>query len=512
MSKWLIILLIFSFSLSLRLWTINQMGRTWDESQYIEQGYKMIELIKNGDFNNSFFYTTYDHPPLVKYLYGTTAHLDVEKRLANGNAIFKYDLTYSRLLSAVLFSLGVVITILIGWKISSKLVGFFSGVILAMLPFSLGLSQLVTTESLKIFIYPLTILAYILLVERFSWRRVLVSGILTGIALQSKQSNFLLILMLCVAFLFQYKQLKTKEKIIFLQTRIKAILSIFLISIMVFVLIWPQLIFHFKDVYMIHEKLWNVQFSSKIWQITLSPPEVFFGKLMLTPIFYYAVYFFITIPVIILFLFFVGAKQIIKKRNVNLILVFIWFLLPFCLSIYSWRQHGLRYIIEIYPPLSLISAVGFNLLLTKFKIKERLKPFYFLPIAFYLFVLLLQIKPYYLDYFNELVGGVNNVYGYKSFQIGWWGQGIREAAFYVGSRAPKNSTLGLAVSPLLSVPPLPNLKSEKYDHRKIYDYVIVNYYNVLREGFDDSFIREKYKPIYFVKANEAILVTVYKLK
>ena len=106
MNKRLIILFIFLFSLSLRLWNINEMGRTWDEAEYTEQGYRMVELLKKGDFNNSYFYTTYDHPPLVKYLYGIAAHFDVEKYLSNGEVILKYDLTYSRILSAILFKQG----------------------------------------------------------------------------------------------------------------------------------------------------------------------------------------------------------------------------------------------------------------------------------------------------------------------------------------------------------------------------------------------------------------------
>jgi 4-amino-4-deoxy-L-arabinose transferase-like glycosyltransferase len=176
---------------------------------------------------------------------------------------------------------------MIGWKIFSPMVGILSGIILSMLPFSLGLSQLVTVESFKIFIYPLTIYVYLQLIEKFSWKKVLIAGIITGIALQVKQSNFLLIPMLYLMFLFQYRKSKVKEKIGFINTRVKVFFLILSISILTFILIWPQVLFHFKEVYVIHQKFWNVQFSPKIWQITLSPPEIFFGRLMLTPIFYY---------------------------------------------------------------------------------------------------------------------------------------------------------------------------------------------------------------------------------
>ncbi|MDP2585363.1 MAG: glycosyltransferase family 39 protein [Candidatus Levybacteria bacterium] len=512
MNKWVIIIFIFLFSVSLRLWNINEMGRTWDEAEYVEPGYKYIELLKKGDIDNSYFYTTYNHPPLVKYLYGISAHFDVAKYLPNGEVILKYDLIYSRVLSAIFFSLGVAMVVLIGWKIFSPSVGIFSGIILAMLPFSLGLSQLVTAESIKIFIYSLAIYAYILLIEKFTWRKVLIAGIVTGIALQVKQSNFLLVPILAGMFFLQYKDLKTRAKNVFVKNRIKSIIYICLISVTVFILIWPQLLFHFKEIYAIHSELWDVQFSSKIWQITLSPPEVFFGRLMLTPIFYYVVYFFITIPLLILILFFVGVKGIFKKKNIYLYSILLWFLMPFSLSIYSWRQHGLRYIIEIYPALAIISAVGFETLIKKLT-KNRLYEFLlFLPVVVYLLVSLWFIKPYYLDYFNELIGGVNTVYKYNLFQTGWWGQGLGEAGLYLGKNAPQGSRVGLAISPEHVFLRFDSLRYSNWSANNEYDYVVVNNYHIIRDGFDDSMIKKKYKPVFFVKADKAVLITVYKLK
>lgn len=512
MNKLTIFILFFLFSISLRLWDLNRMGRTWDEQEYVEQGYRMIELFKKGDFNNSYFFTTYDHPPLVKYLYGVAAHFDIAKRFPNGEVILKYDLTYSRLLSTILYSLGTAIVFLIGYKIFSLSVGIFSGVILAMLPFSIGISQLVTTESFKIFIYPLTIYTYLLLVEKFTWKKVLIAGIVTGMALQIKQSNFLLIPMLGTIFVIQGRRLKSKAKIVFAKSRIKSIILIILISLGVYVLIWPQFLFHIKEIYAIHRGLWNVQFSPKIWQITLSPPEVFFGRLMLTPIFYYIVYFFITIPLLILIVFFVGVRNIIKSKNIYLFSILLWFLIPFTLSIYSWRQHGLRYIIEIYPAIAIISAIGFEAIAKRFTKNPVLKLFSFLPIVIYLFVSLWHIKPYYLDYYNELVGGVNTVYKYNLFQTGWWGEGLREAGIYLKNSAPQNSRIALAISPEHTLLKSENLNYYNWSISGKYDYVVVNNYHIIRDGFNDALVKESYKPVYFVKADKAILVTVYKLK
>ncbi len=511
-NRWkLVLLCIFIFSMSLRLWSLNQIGRTWDEELYISQGHKLIQLLKKGDFNNSYFYTTYDHPPLVKYLYGLTAQLDLEKVEIN-KPIFNYDFTFSRLLSAFLFSVGVVLTVIIGWRIYSFRIGIIAGIILAMLPFTLGLSQLVTAESFKILIYPLSIYTFILLLQKFSIKNIILCGISVGIALQIKQSNILILPIFGIIFLFQYKQLKEKDRSQFLKSRLKAILTICLISIITFLLIWPQLLWHLGETYAIHKSLWNVQFSPKIWQITLAPPEIFMGKLMISPVFYYPVYFLISIPIGILILFFIGLMHIIKKISLYHFILLAWFLVPFIMSFYSWRQHGLRYIIEVYPAICLIAAIGFDRLVTKYFKQEKKRFVYFIPVVIYLFVVLWQIKPYYLDYFNEIVGGTNTVYKYRLFQQGWWGQGLREAGLYLRDNAPKGSSIGLAISPDHVFPRFDKFRYSDWSPNKKYDYVIVNYYHIIRDGFDDGSIRKSYNLIYNVKADDATLVYVYRRK
>ncbi|MEK7517639.1 MAG: glycosyltransferase family 39 protein, partial [Patescibacteria group bacterium] len=188
----IIIVIIFIFAFGLRLWNLNEMGRTWDEYHYIEHGYKMIELLKKGDFNNPFFYTSYDHPPLVKYMYGAASYFDIESIDERGNPVFYYDFTYSRLLSAFVSSISIILVVIIGWHISSRFVGISAGIILATLPLFLGLSQLVTTESFIMLSFSSSFLSFLLLLKKFSIKKVIITGLLVGLSLQVKQSNFLL--------------------------------------------------------------------------------------------------------------------------------------------------------------------------------------------------------------------------------------------------------------------------------------------------------------------------------
>lgn len=528
--KFLIVSLILLFSVALRLWNLNEMGRTWDEQSYVINGYNFIEFIKKGDFNNKYFYENTDHPPLARYFYGLVSSLDVKDKTPNKNYFyllteptFKFDLTYSRLVSVFFSSLAIIFVVLIGWQISA-LVGVVSGLILATLPFFLGLSQLVTIESLIMFFFTATIYFFILFLNTNKKRHLALSGIMLGLSMLTKYTNIMLYPLLLIIYFIYYFKSNTKKGI-----SINKIILIFLISIFIFIFLWPMPWFHLKEVIEYNQKL-------RFTDAQHSIPEVFFGRLLLVPVFYYVVHFIITTPLATLLLFLLGLKVISdiyvkeNKQNIKtgfllknvkeigsskiswiLISIVVWFCFPFLQSFYNFRQHGIRYIIQIYAPFSIICAIGFVWIFNLFKKTWQKILLIFLGII-YLIVPLARISPYYLDYFNFLVGGPKNVYEKKMFQMGWWGQGLKEAAIYLSKNAKKGSTVGLAVVPLFSVPKMNNLIQENYNINKTYDYVMVSYFNVVREGFDDSRVKQKYKLIYSVIADGAHLVDVYELR
>lgn len=508
MNKWFIIFLIFSFSVLLRLWNLNQMGRTWDEPAQAVDGYHFIKLIKKQDFGNPYWYNHTDHPPLTKYLYGLALHLDV----ANNTLIpspyydfktptFHYDWTYTRLVSVIFSSLTVILILLIGWRYFSPFIGIVASVILSTLPFFLGLSQIATIESVLIFFFTASVYSFLLFLDKPTIQLLIITGILTGLALLTKYTNILLFPLFIWIYLlyFVYKNKKNEWK----YRKYGKILYILIISLATFFLLWPMPWFHLPQV---------LDYNSKLRISKYSVPEVFFGRLMLVPKIYYVVHFLITTPLLILGLFLTGLKYISDKKKWILYTLIAWFVLPFIQSFYNFRQHGIRYIIEIYAPFSLIAAIGFDFIVSKLTKNIWIKILYFIPILIYMFIVLVRITPYYLDYFNELVGGPKGVYEKRLFQLGWWGQGIREAVLYVAKVAPYNSRVGLAVEPLTSVPPVNNLRMSRYEEDKSYDYILVSYFMVVRERFDDSRLKKNYNHFYSVLADGASLIDVYKRK
>lgn len=497
--KKIVALLIFCLSLSIRLLTLNQIGRTWDENQYVTQGYKMVELLKKGDFSNPYFYQTYEHPPLAKLFYGLGAHFDVDHFDSSGEPVFKYDFTHARVVSAIAGSLSVVVVVVLGWEFISPSVGVLAGITLSTLPWFVGLSQLASLESFTMLFFGLSVYLFLKFINNLKLIYFLTTALSVALALNVKQSNFLLFPIFISIILIRYVTFEKKKKaLLFKQFYLFLMLTV--TSLILFFTLFPVPWLHFQKTYEINHKLWSV---------IASQPEVFFGHLRLTREYYYLIYLFITTPIVILVFLLIGTFRMLESKKWILYSVLLWFVIPFFQSFYAWRQHGLRYIIEVYEPLSLISAVGFLSIISYIKVKQY-KMLLILIFGGYLFLELFHTKPYYLDYFNSLVGGTKGVYENRSFQIGWWGQGLREAGLHVLKNAPKGSSVGLAVSPIHVVPPLPGLETAQYDKTKKYDYVVVNDFNVLREGFDDSNIKRDYKVDYIVNAAGAHLVTVYK--
>lgn len=529
--KFLVIFLIFVFAVTVRIWGLNQMGRVWDEPAQFQDGHNFIKLLAKGDFSNPYFYDHPYHPPLSKYLYGLTSYLDIESSkpgqnpFLEGEPTFKYDITYSRLVSVIFSSFTVIFIILIGWQIL-PVVGIISGLIFSTLPFLLGLSQVASIESILIFFFTASIFSFFKFLEKRSWSWTIITGVLLGLSLETKFTNVMLYPLLLVCFvLYWYFEGKKKKNLLDLK-----IIYIFLISFFVFFILWPMPWFHLSYVLDLNNKLRFVESKYSV-------PEVFYGKLLLVPKIYYFVMFLITTPLLTILSFFLGSKIIsdLTMRNSKLnflkrfdfklprtdifhyrrpwflLSILIWFLFPFLQSFYNFRQHGIRYIIQIYSPFSIIAAFGFVYILSllKNKLQKSLLICFF---CIYLFFPLASISPYYLDYFNSLVGGPENVYKKRMFQLGWWGQGIKEASEYLKNNAKAGSTVGLAVVPLEAVSNMPLLNTEKYTPNRNYDYVMVSYFNVVREGFDDSKIREKCRMIYSVMANGARLVNNYKCK
>lgn len=497
-----VVVALFFFSVFLRIWNLNGMGQVWDEVGHLTESYQTIEYIKHGDFHEDLWWKNADHPPLSKYVRGLVSYLDIEKYSANGTPIFRYDLTYDRMVSVILVSLAVVFTFLITRRFLSLHVGIIAALILSMLPILLGHSRIGLLEPFLILSYTAATYSFILFLEKTTKTRCLVAGIVLGFAMLSKETNVVLLPPFFILASYLYKRYKKRN--LYNKQFIIQLVSIFALAGLTFFLLWPIPFFHIKE---------YLAFTYDLrFKVHTPIPEVFFGHLELVRPWYYIVYFFITTPLIILMFFLFGFYKIIKTKNWFLSLLILWFLFPFVQSFYHNRQQGIRYIIEIYVPMAIIAAYGFDVFVNKFVKQTGKKLLLFIPIVIYLLIIIVRISPYYLDYFNGLVGGAKGVYEKKLFHLAWWGQGEREAGLWLEHNASSGSHVGLAIGPTFVLPQTPHLSYELYQSRKKYDYVVVSFYEVVRIGFDDAPVKKNYKVVYSVMADGAHLIDIYQRK
>lgn len=494
--------LIFTLAFSLRIWNLNKAGQMWDEkSLLVDYAWQHIRDAKNLDFGTDFWWKgTPDHPPLVRYLRGFASLPDIKGWDNRGFPIYNYDLTYDRMLSVILSSLAAILVFLIGARYISLYSGVTGGMIFSLLPIPLGHSQIAMYEPFGLFFFTASMFAFFLFLEKPNKKRMTLSGIALGLALLARETHLMLLpIMFIIIYLKNHCAKIQNLKLLIYKT-----FSTFGIAFLTFFILWPMPFFHLG---------WEFNYFMSLRVKTAGAiPEVLFGHMMLTPIPYYFLYILITTPFLILLLAFIGAKKIDGSRNWVWYSIILWFCFPFILSFYPKREHGIRYIIQITIPFALIAAIGFETVVSKFVKKINHKVLLLIPLFLYQFVILLRITPYYIDYFNVLVGGTKNVYEKRLFPLGWWGEGIKEAFTYLNKNAPAGSTVGFATSPSHILPDLPGRKLIKYKDNGTYDFVVVNYYNTIREGFDDSKVRKNYKVVYSVMADGAHLVEVYKKK
>lgn len=496
-------LVIFALSLTLGMWNLNKIGRVWDEEFLLQLSYRHVELARNLDFNNTFWWreSIPDHPPLVRYLRGIASLPDIESFDLSGRPVFKYELTFNRLLSVILMALSAVLVYLIGAKYISKYSGFVAGIILTMLPIPLGHSQIGMLEPLGLFFFTASIYTFLLFLEKPTSKMVTLSGIALGFAFLARETHLMLIpMMFIIIFLKRRFGPKVSKKIS--SSLIKKTFIIFAISIILFIVLWPWPFLHLD--YMI-EFTWKIRVSE-----TGSIPEVFFGRLMLVPKIYYITHFLITTPLVILILALIGLKKVDRSKKWVLYTIVIWLVFPFLMSFYPKKEQGIRYIIQICAPLALLAALGFETMVNKLTKNQLLKYLAIIPLFIYSFIILVRITPYYTNYFNILVGGARGVYEKELFHLAWWGEGSLEAMHYLINNAPKGSRVGLATSPLHTFPPLRGSTVEEYKSDQEYDYVIVNFYHIHRIGFDDSGVRRNYKHVFSVMADGAPIYKIYK--
>ncbi len=152
------------------------------------------------------------------------------------------------------------------------------------------------------------------------------------------------------------------------------------------------------------------------------------------PWYYLLKYMLISIPAIIiagLLMFFAFSMKIMTSNKwiyIFFLIIAIFFPLAFIILKSSNVYGAWRHVIFIYPPMVILSALGFNYILETYK--KSLFQLFFLLIILVLCIhpvkFILKNHPYEYLYFNEITGGLKGAYG--NYETDYYFHSIREAS------------------------------------------------------------------------------------
>jgi 4-amino-4-deoxy-L-arabinose transferase-like glycosyltransferase len=492
---WISFISLLAIFLSLflfRLWDLEATGMVWDEYYYRLGGTSYIKNIANSNFDSKAWGVNMEHPPIAKYIYGLAYYY-----------INADEYLWGRILSVLMGVLTCWVVYLIGKNFFEKKIGVLAALILGFLPPFIAHTRVATLESPTALFWTLTIYFFFkALRKKGNNKNYLFSAIFSGLALGTKLNGFILVVLIPFLFFFYKKAELWKKREVSLPLDM---LFFPIIPLLILYLSWPW--------------LWSnpyEQFLRTLNHWTYKNYEYFLGKVVEPPLYYFVIYFLVTTPFLLLLSVFGFGDRLRRSKNNFLPLLIPWFAFPFIWSFSAFKQDGIRYIIAIYPPLSLISAIGCFHLVDLVKknrfLKRSLSCLVPSGMVIYLILTSLSIHPYYLDYYNELVGGPEKVYEKRWFEIGWWCEGLKEATDYLNKNAEFGASIQFEVPFEGSIPPMRDdliygkLVGEGIRSDYIVESTSQRWYPP--GGPDLAFYREDYT----VKAKEAPLIKIYKIK
>lgn len=490
--------LVTAVGLGARLIDLNGAGETCDEWAYVGAGKVYAENLFAGVFDAEQWKANREHPAVGKLIYGFVQE-------ALGDAQWT-----TRAASAVMGALTVLVCFLLTRRLFGTGAAVAAGLILSLLPPFLAHGKVAALDSPATLLQALAMWLFLRAVHDPSvrTRSLWWFGLVAGLAVATKLTNGLVVIFaFAVWVLLHWRQIRDTRTV----TLPLPIFLLPLFALLPFVLTWP----------------WLWQATSEHLRETLNhwtqrPPELFLGRMMRPPPpVYFAAAFLATTPVLLFPPFLVGVGQLFRKDlsavvrrppeadvspRVMLLLVVAWVLMPFAWSFSHFRQDGIRYVHAAFVPFASLCGLGVWvaagwLARKREALLPRVAAGLTAAFAIYLGVACARIHPYYLDYYNEAVGGPAQVWRNRLFETGWWGEGLDRAIDWLNHNAPEKSTWGFRG---LVNHTLPDLRRDLKERAHRPDFLI-------RTDFtNDTEETPGYEQVFRVDARGAPIAAVYQ--
>jgi 4-amino-4-deoxy-L-arabinose transferase-like glycosyltransferase len=476
-------LLLLGGGLVVRLWDLSRAGQTWDEDVYWSAGRNYVSSLLSGNLRASYFAWNNEHPALAKWLYGPAS-------------LIAEDLGPARAVAALIGALTCAFVFLAGRDMIGRRVGFLGGALCIVMPHLVAHGKVAGLEAPSGLFFTLGIWLFLRgLRHGGNTGYHLAAGLCAGLAVTTRLTNISVLLAMTVLYVGVHRREILGER------RFPLPITLGLLPLLValtFFGLWP---------YLWSNPLQHLGEMLIYWKPDAFQ-EYFLGKLRDPPLYYFPLYYVVTMPVGALFGLGLGVVRILARRDLGHLCLLVWLLSPFIVIFSPMNRDGVRY---LYPALvvgCLIVAAGFDWLAAGIAGLVR-RPTALVPslavlgtgLGLYIFYSGLSVHPYYLDYYNEAVGGPRRVAKRHWFEIAWWGEGLKEAASFVDRVARRGARVKIDANPRHVITLRPDLV---WTEDNMADYIIYN------ELFNGPAQAPKHRIAYVVRAAGAPLVWVYE--
>jgi len=393
--------LVLVVGLGVRLVDLNQQGETWDEVAYYDAAHHFFNNLQHRDFNADHWDANHEHPPVAKFIYMAVSIPSFETDTPD-------QFGAGRVASSAMGLLTVCLVFLIGRRLANNRVGLLAAVTLAFLPIFIAFNLVYGLDTPTTFFFALTAWVFLEAIMRRNHWLYLLAALVAGLAIGTRLSN-LLVLPALLSMWVIWRWPFTK-KTGFQRVELVHVLTYATVPFLAFFATWPWL----------WTSNWQNHLSQTFghWSAVVVP---YLGKIVVAPVPYYAVYFLAVTPGLFIVLFGYFVWRALKSMRREWLVVLAWFVVPFAFSFFGTRQGGFRYMLQVMPAMALGVGLALDQLLERMKRRDQVVLIGVFLV--YLAIQVLAVRPYYLDYYNEFVGGPKVVAAHRWFQVGWWNEG-----------------------------------------------------------------------------------------
>ncbi len=432
---------IFAVGWAARAIGLTAQGRTWDERDYFVAGEHYVRNLLLGDWSHAAFHYNLEHPPIAKWIYAIFTAL---------MGVGDDDHDPGKLAASLMGAAVCVLVYLIVRELYDRKRGVLAGLLCALLPPLVAHGKVLGLESPMTLFYVAAIYGVVRWVgddrrvEPLVW-----AGLCTSLAIFSRMTAVWVVPTLLVPYVICVARGPEGRR----AARARAILPYLgglALGVGITYLAWP---------WIWHHPVAQLTRTWGHWK-GYRTREWYLGVFDTPGPSYYEIAFLVSSPVGYLLATIAWGVFAIRRRRFADAILAAWLLFPFLQSIPDFRQDAVRYVIQAFTALSATSAVGcfdlFESLAGRWPALGRPRVAWAGAGALVLYAAAscAWIYPYYLDYFNELLGGPAGVERRKTCELSWWGEGVVALVDWMNDELPHGARLYWQIYPDFDAPRL----------------------------------------------------------